>query len=985
VKLPQYTTGERPVLIARVAMSPYAEAFAIQRAPDWRERARASLRGDELRRSALWCAARNVYDLAAAGDAEASLAVAKYMLRMAARTTPFGLFAAVATVDVDARTTLELDERSLRAHLEADALWAREFVHRPARSAARSTPVLVNELVIERGEHLLIFVPQGDDLHMPPPELMPALVRNTEAIAFIRRRFRRTTLAEIAAGLAEEFGIDPAEAAAFCDRLAETSLLLPAPPPVFVPNALSALASDPSLADDERALVADLAREIRAVEDVPVRALRTSELARVVDRFADAVSEPPKDVVKIDLTARLSGTLDRRVLADADVLAATYLRLVPPAVLTEYAERFTRRYEGRDRLVPLLELVSNDFGIGPTTRDYSYEHLDPARFMALVTRLSAEALRTGTRRVDLSEAELDAALPPLDTARLPESFEIAFEVEARDRAAIDRGDYLVVPGLMRTSLAGYQSAARFAHMLPGLNERAAPVLPTNPDGVDAELVYLPTPLRYANVAIRPWLYPYCIEIGCTTGRPRLALDRLFVGLDERGFFLWSDELGTRVRVHQTHRLNTNHADPVARLLAFIASDRRLHVQPLDPLLATCGTFVPRLVVGRTVLNRARWTLPRPPQRAGPADLDAMCATLERLGAPLERISVHSRGDHCLPCDLTTEAGRAIALDLIASGPPEAAVVFEEAPDPDAMWLETERGNVRTEFVLTYGRTAERASRTAPALRPGALGTRRRRTFPPGSAWQYVKIYCGNHFFDFLLCNHVRPLAAALAAGDVVTEQFFVRYMDHTGPHLRLRFKPVPASRAEFDRSLHEWIETIVATGLTTRIAFDTYEPEFERYGGEEAMTALESLFTESSEAALEVLPRSMYAPAERIMNGVTSFHRIGRLFSDGVYPWLDDANLPRKVPPSLRDNVGRIVTSLQAERDRKPRDKAAEAAQAIADLEREGRIAQPLREIMLALTHMHFNRMGIPVAEERAALAFQRAALVSLKARNGAR
>ena len=93
---------------------------------------------------------------------------------------------------------------------------------------------------------------------------------------------------------------------------------------------------------------------------------------------------------------------------------------------------------------------------------------------------------------------------------------------------------------------------------------------------------------------------------------------------------------------------------------------------------------------------------------------------------------------------------------------------------------------------------------------------------------------------------------ARAAG-LAEAWFFVRYADPY-PHLRLRFRGDPAVLTErLMPEVTRWAGTLIRDTLCERFAFETYEREVERYGGDEGMTVAEEIFAVDSDTAAQLL------------------------------------------------------------------------------------------------------------------------------------
>ncbi|MFH8738471.1 lantibiotic dehydratase [Streptomyces sp. NPDC017964] len=92
-----------------------------------------------------------------------ALALARYGVRMRGRATPFGLFAGVASTRFGPRLSARWGEdHQLRTR--ADAAWVAQVIARLEACAElrRRLPVVMNNLAVVRGEHLVVaWAPHG--------------------------------------------------------------------------------------------------------------------------------------------------------------------------------------------------------------------------------------------------------------------------------------------------------------------------------------------------------------------------------------------------------------------------------------------------------------------------------------------------------------------------------------------------------------------------------------------------------------------------------------------------------------------------------------------------------------------------------------------------------------------------------------------------------------------------------------------------------
>ena len=110
--------------------------------------------------------------------------------------------------------------------------------------------------------------------------------------------------------------------------------------------------------------------------------------------------------------------------------------------------------------------------------------------------------------------------------------------------------------------------------------------------------------------------------------------------------------------------------------------------------------------------------------------------------------------------------------------------------------------------------------------------------------------------DRLLRVLVQPVIDELRRGNLIRRSFFVRYSEG-GNHLRVRMLLAPEASAErlvgeYTR-ISERIAQTARSGIATTSRWVDYRPELERYGGTSATQTAESLFADSSTAALKLL------------------------------------------------------------------------------------------------------------------------------------
>ena len=945
----------------------------------------------------------------------------RFLIRMATRPTPFGLFAGVALGTWGTHTDLRAAPTPWFTRTRPDMEWLVAFVARlEARPEVRAElRFAANPAALVRGDRVLLAEPArltGNDA------AGPVSVRATAAVQRALSRAREpVAYADLAADLlAHVPGATPEKVERVLTELWQLTLLIgdlrppltAAAPALYVLERLDAIPAAAGAAAQLRAVLDGAA----AWDALPAEA-GAAAYRSLTERANAIVRTETGTALQVDMGLRLAGTrLARGVGEEVARAAELLLRLSPApdglAYLSGYRRAFLARY-GHDREVPLLELLDPDAGLGPPFGYGNGTALDPARAAARASTLLAlahGALHDHARAIELDEAtvaRLQTWSP--DAASAPSSLDVNAFVAAPSAAAIDAGDFQVVIGPNLGAQSAGRNLARFGDLLgpPARSalERAA-AAEDDGDGIWAELVYLPHAPRAANVAVRPAVRGYEIPFGVAPGVPRdraIPLDELSVTVREGRFRVrWR---GRDVVPCTGHMLNSLRAPLPYRFLADVSRDGVCQLTAFDWGPAANLPYLPRVASGRIVLRPAEWRID-PALRA--AELSARAP--DRFADVLRRWRAHwsvprhvylAAGDNRLLLDLEDDEHADDLrgeLDRLRDG---AQLVLQEAlPGLNDVWMPGPQGRFAAELVVSLAltRKSERASRPGPgtAAKPASAAAAKPLPVPvpahvrlrlPGSDWSFAKLYLPREAEDGVLAGPLRAFAQTMRDRGVAREWFFLRYADPDA-HLRVRFHGEPETLLrELVPAFSAWAAELVADGRCTRVVFDTYEREVERYGGDEGCALAETLFCADSQAVAELLQiaRTAQIPFDRTMLAV--------LGVDALLEGLGLGSAERLAwyagQDTARHEVSAEYRARKAELRRFASDPAqlaaaacgseivrcfatrraalARVADGLAALQEHGRLTQRPAELYRSYVHMHCNRLfaGDPAAEAR--------------------
>jgi len=785
------------------------------------------------------------------------LALSRYVCRMSARPTPFGLMAGYSTGVMANETHLKLPEtgrneritqigvqhlNSFCATLAGDPAIRARAVLRPNSSmyevAGQYRYVESHETFDGRG-YQLQAVRAGRELRT--------------AIELARRGM---TAAELAEGLANDLGAGVEAARGYVEQLVDNQILLPdLYPRVTVRDTLEELG-------DRLALVAEAAAgRLRRLRDELQRidacgtGLAIGEYQTLRQSAAELFPDVPFDTL-LHVALRKPAAIElSRGVADRLLRAVEVLRrLFGTAELDpvrRFRERFAERYEGR--FVPMLEVLDEELGIGfigygeeasddaPLLQGLEFPGIpSPPRSLPcdkLLIEKVGRALRDQANEIVISAGDVERmALPsPLP---LPDSFAVLASLGAHE---------LVLHTVLGPS--GARLFGRFCQGDPRLEELVRAHLRDEerlrPGVVFAEAVNLPQG-RSANIIARPPLRDYDVTFLGGSGLPpeqQIAASDLLLGVRENRLVLWSRTLDREIvpRVTSVHNAKS-HGVSVYRFLVTLARQGVASAMFWDWGSLADLPFLPRVRYENVVLSRATWFLRREERqllREGTA--------AERLRMP--RFLLYMDGDQELLIDLKNPM--TIDAFLGAAANKEFAIVHELLPQPDGLVVEGPEGHYTHEMVIPFNRLDPVPARAA--ARP-AIEQAEDRVFPPGGEWLYYKLYTGYSTADRLLADSIAPLMQQLREEGLVRSWFFIRYSDPDF-HLRVRLAGDPEVLwGEVRRRLSASFAPLLEKGWMSRVQIDTYVRELERYGGPRGIKLAEEIFCADSDAVVSLLP-----------------------------------------------------------------------------------------------------------------------------------
>ena len=786
------------------------------------------------------------------------LAVVRYVRRFR-RSTPFGLFAGVASATTGESTVVKFGtEHTPVARI--DSGWLREVVARlesdPGLFALLD--VVFNDSVEESSGRITLTTAE------------PVSIRDSGVVRTIRGlAWTPIRLGDLRDRLVERFprSGDPTP---MLRELVSSGFLITclcAPSTVVSPLTwvLDRLRSlDLGSGCASAALVSDLEKvdELLQVHNRrPSRDARR-DLIELMRGVVDTARGPLSLDLRLDASVQLGPGVIEEILQTADVITQLVREPTGTRAWRDFYTAFCERY-GVGAMVPLRHVIDPDAGIGwpqgyPTTPEESTDHVFSRRDQVLL-EIVTEAAATGSREVVLDDQTVDrlinAETPP---DAIPPHFDFGARIHAISPDAIDAGDYTftVMPGRS----AGILSS-RFSDLVPDLAAVYGQVPTTVADALPMHLSATPMFENAENLGrAQPYLpvlavgeFPSGAE-GATDDDPAVGVDDLLVTASWRRLHLVSRRRRRIVEPMVFHALIPKQQPALARFIGEVSRGLDTGWPGFDWGAAAMAPFRPRLRYRRAILSPAKWVLQR---HDLPSQADKWEAALDEWRASWRcpaRVELQDL-DQLLPLDLTVPAHIQVLFKHLRGSD---VAVLSEAPDADAdTWCEGHNHTVVLPLTRTDPPEPGPRVQTLPVLVPGyghAPGSDRAR-------WLYIKLFVPAHRMDVLVNDEIPRLI------DMLDDRpwWFVRYprsqFSGESDQLRLRISVNRAPSYSDDRSISDmdetmatvaaWADGLRGTGRIGRYAFDTYYPEAGRYL---AIDAAENLFAADSRFAVALHP-----------------------------------------------------------------------------------------------------------------------------------
>jgi thiopeptide-type bacteriocin biosynthesis protein len=915
------------------------------------------------------------------------MSLLNYALRMSTRATPFGLFSFVATGSWGETTAISLDLSKVRKRARPDMSWVYALIQKlyADETSFLTLPVRTNPLIKEGEERFFLsYVRQ-----LEKDDKKPAQTFSIRATSLAKTIFSLTKEPREIHLLCEDLlqslpGLDRLKLQGVIRNLLSQQFLLPS----FIPSLLSFSPFEDLLPLLPKSLALDaIVQKIEVYHQLSlgkgINALE--ELQRDMEALAPAKTFLQIDTVYEGSCLTLSQSVSEELTRAATALweISSLRGLSPP--LQAYHTKFIEKY-GTHRTVPLIELLSEDKGLG------SFENLQlltpekqvsnfAKQWEKWLYRKWQECLRDKSSEIVLNATTIEHLFALTDEpSHNPHeallSMDLFCKIIADAPEQIDQGNFLIL--FVQPTWQGGNSIGRFVDLLSEQTQaqfrefiKAEESL--EKDALFVEVSYWPVTGHNANVATHPCFRKYRLDIEAKKRDAHtLSLEDIYVGSAQDRFYLTLKDGGCEVLARVGNLLNPSFAPAPLQFMREVTLAKHQLLYPFSwGALQKNAVFLPRVRFERTILTPAQWNLDAKIfHQEQPETLSSkFIAWAAQWGLPRRCFLV--RGDQQLLIDWEHPAHlQEIALKLKKG---ESLQFVENMGHP---WIKSERGHHLCEIVVPFLKNpiyTQKKSITPPSHLSVAIEDRLK---PLGSEWIYIKLYLGEEGVNRFLVQHLCAFVEDLCQETAIIDWFFIRYSDPER-HLRLRMRL--ANLGSFSTTIFKLKEAVfqwMKKGLVKEMVLANYEREVERYGGPEVIEAAEFVFCADSRAIIHVLSsvtNKTLALPEPILHvlSMLNFLKGFGLERAGILALLNSGSEKGSELQGFRKHKAQLIKLAETEELEVFSEAARLRKESQEFFQTKAQGLSPNAQFMIynSLLHMHCNRLGCDTsAEERARL-----------------
>ena len=794
----------------------------------------------------------------------------KYASRLSNRSTPFGMFATVAAVDVNQETSLNIVESTLGRYTKYDMHFLGTLLpvltkENAIRSVLKYYPNNSLYTVFDKFRYVEYYFKDKVRFHKISE------VEITDYLELILEKSKSGIFINDLIPLLVSEEISQTDATEFVNTLIESQ---------FIVSEIEFTITGEDYFD--KLLKTFSEDRFDFYEGQVVKKLLTNLKNKINDLDQNCINDPSSyheihqlvndEMNDVDITKLFQVDSYRKI--NNGSLGFKTLKALRPAItvlnklqsshenatLKEFKRKFQERYEEYEQ--PLVKVLDPDIGIGygkqsgaksplvdelGITPNYTNEKqitLDAKK--TLLLKKLIKSTKEHSSVIELTDEEINKFEE--NESLYPDTFSAffnAFSENGKEKIHLKS-----ISGPSANGLIG-----RFSHLdtkiLDLCDEVSEVEKQLHSDKIIAEIVHLPQ-ARTGNILYRNFQRDYEIPYlgnASVDQEHQISIDDLYVSLSGGNVILRSKRLNKEIipRLSNAHNFSAN-ALPIYHFLCDIQNQNASGFGFSWGSLQYDFDFLPRLNYKDVVLSKATWNINK-------TDIDAILSHDESKAVEVVRNYREKRG----------------VPDVVYLTQGDNEVLFNFKNDLSCLvfyfMLKGENFIQITEFlfdetsithdycneiVVSAHKNVEVKNVESNAV---YISNETRdnvvTSFSIGEKWLYYKFYCGERAGEELLNRAINPIVAELQSKGIIDKWFFIRYQDANGPHLRFRVLLNDTHYfTECIQMIKNYIKPFEETQIIWKTQTDNYLRELQRYGYE-AIEDTETLFFNDSQCTLQ--------------------------------------------------------------------------------------------------------------------------------------
>ncbi|WP_163582614.1 lantibiotic dehydratase [Gracilibacillus saliphilus] len=865
----------------RVPLQPYS---LIERYDDIESDIEA-IKNDKLLCEQLLVASENIYNTLVNKDFSTLpkkkqrnliTSLGNYINRAATRTTPFGLFAGVALLNIKDEEISTPSRINNKKNSRIDAEWLFKLIKKIEAEHFFDLKFKMNTAAYRKGNRL--YLPYNLD-----GKSVEINVNYTKPLMLIEKLCAKdhVSFQRILHVLKEEYvNRDINDLVDYVKTLvAKEFIISEVRPPICNSNLLTytinKLGEVPYLYEVYGKPLSEVQSLICKYNDASIG--EGSEIYLTIQKKLRAIlSFPNQKHLQVDTELKVDGSyINESDIENINDCITLFMKFASEmedsegykSSFEEYRLKFIEKF-GIYVEVPISEVLDEVSGIG-ALKTYSKPKNKFLQSITTVTEDHSQLKRffmdkylaavENKHPIVITDEEINKLKLKVDEERLPSSLELNFIIRKDEKS-----ENLFYLGPNMGSSAAGKTFGRFSYLnhefSEVLEEIGSELKEKEIDQV--ELSFIPSNVRMANVTSVNSPSEYNLSMFTNSYNPQseLSLDNILVGCDNDKLYLKNKQNGRLLNISGMNMLNLSLSSNIIRLLSDITLNQNLEWGN-TPWGVYYKEFIhiPEIRYKNIILSNEKWSLQNlRGQFEGTPKIKQFISEFEKF-----------KNAYLVPDKVYLQfADNRILLDL--SRDTDLNLLYKNLfKFPSTILEKAESGNP----VITLGEDSFSAEAVIPFILKKEYRDKKIKelaingslyhqvSYPPFQEWLFLKLY-GPEDRQGELISYLNYFILNQLDGRAYDKFFYMRYNDPK-PHIRLRFRSEHPDTLQFIYGkLNEYIVELQKMNIVYEVTINTYFPEINRYGGPTLINEAENVFYQDSLVVmklLEIMNKSDYS------------------------------------------------------------------------------------------------------------------------------